>query len=116
MIVTGRAQASTFACLGSHAYLFSSRADKKLLSNALRIVIVLILPLSIYVGHGHLKHAGAGWQAPHCLCYLAYLIPEPINLKVGIVSAHGEYMAIEGSTGDGSAHEDVLATEEIPNN
>lgn len=83
------------------------------MAETLHMVRVTIPPFSIFVGHGHLQHAGEGWEGMSCLRYHAYFISSNISLKYAIPFAYGASFSIRPSTTETSDDEYMLETVDI---
>lgn len=59
--------------------------DNEKLAGVLKMVEVEIPANSIFVGHGHLQHGGAGWNGGYELRYHACFIPEGAVVKDAVV-------------------------------
>ena len=84
----------------SNAFVFFPENQKESIRKGLRLRALEIPPLSIFIGHGHLQHAGAEWGGSHCPRYHIYLTPEDLQLPDAIVFAYGDALqAVEPSGG-----------------
>lgn len=86
VVATAEEGASLFACPGSQLYVFYIAAEKCALTNMLQMERVIIPAFFVIVGHGDLRHAGAGWEEiPVCaivliLFLLMYLLKKIFHL------------------------------------
>ena len=85
VIVTGPEVASLWVCPGSQTFISYSEEERHQLGDVLKYEEISIPANSIFIGHGHLQHAGAGWKGSHCLRYHIYLIPERATVPDAIV-------------------------------
>lgn len=60
MNATTEEKVSFFACSGFQLYVSNFETKKRLLAMMFQIERFTIWAFSIFVGHGHLQHAGAG--------------------------------------------------------
>jgi hypothetical protein len=110
-IVTGAETATIWVAPGSHAYVFYPQEAKSLLSQSLVMTQITIPRFSIFVGHGHLQHAGAGWTGAHNLRYHIYFSPADLHLPDAIVFAYGDSLGV----GDSAAALPGSEPEQFPN-
>lgn len=75
---------------------------------------VTIPPFSIFVGHGYLTQAGAGWAEMFCLHYHAYFIPSQNSLNNAVAFDYGTSSSILPSATRTPDDEEGLATVDIP--
>lgn len=54
---------SLWVAPGSHRYVYESDDVKEILAKSLRMIKVNIPSYSVFVGHGHVQHAGTAWEA-----------------------------------------------------
>ena len=80
MITSGPERISLWVCDGSHLFLDYKMAEKHVLGDALKMHRIQIPATSIFIGHGHLHHAGDGYNGSHCIRYHVYVTPEDQEL------------------------------------
>lgn len=56
---------------------------------------ISILPISLFIGNGHLQHARTEWQGNHCLNSHLYFIPDNVQLLDAISFAYGCIVAVK---------------------
>lgn len=66
-IVTGREGISHWACPGSHQFVYYPTVVEKTMASRQYMVVVIIPPQSLFVGHGYLQHMGRVWNGCHSL-------------------------------------------------
>ena len=71
---------------------------------------VTIPQFSIFVGHGHLQHAGAAWTGAHSIRYHMYFYPVDLDLPDAILFAYGDSFGVSDS---GELGDQTRATAEI---
>ena len=89
IIVTGFEGASIWVAEGSHKYVNYPERKKNKWARIQRMSLEQIPPHSIFIGHGYVQHAGAGWSGNHNLRYHIYLIPDGHKLKNAVSFAYG---------------------------
>lgn len=57
----------SFAWPASQIFVFYATAKKRASEKTIQMENVIIRACSIFIGHGHLRHAGAGWYGSPCL-------------------------------------------------
>ena len=62
----------------------------------LEMELITIPPQSVFVGHGYVQHAGAGWNGSGCLRYHMYIILDGSNLRDAISYAFGRSLRRKG--------------------
>lgn len=80
MITITDQQASHFAWPGSQLYVFYSAVEKHPLAKTHQMECITISAFSVFVGHGHKHHVGAGWERRPCLRDHAYFPPSHLSL------------------------------------
>ena len=109
-IVTGAESATLWVAPSSHTFVFYSEASRQLLSRSLLMTEVTIPQFSIFVGHGHLQHAGAAWTGAHSIRYHMYFSPVDHDLPDAILFAYGESFGVSDS---GELGDQTRSTAEI---
>lgn len=94
VIVTGPEQVKLYVCGASHRYVYYSQPKLDSLASALHMDPINIPPNSVFIGHGHLQHAGAEWTGSHSLRYHIYVTPEGQHLPDAILFAYGHSLPI----------------------
>ena len=84
IIVTGNEQVNLWVCKSSHQYVWYQPNEKRELADILVMSEITIAPHSVFIGHGYLQHAGAGWRGFHALRYHIYLVPDGLVLPDAI--------------------------------
>lgn len=74
-----------------------------------------VLPISVFVGHGHLQHVGARWEGSTRLCYHAYFILAYMSLKAAISFAYGAsfFIRLSATYSTDGYEDDVIAPSDI---
>lgn len=49
-----------WVCPGSHKYVFSKALELDMYAKTMKLKKVIVPPRSVFIGHGHVQHAGAG--------------------------------------------------------
>ena len=98
-IVTSSESTRLWLSSFSNALVFFPDNQKENIRKRLKLIALEIPPLSIFVGHGHLQHAGAEWRGSHCPRYHIYLTPEDLQLPEEIVFAYAEPLEALEQTG-----------------
>lgn len=88
MLAAAEEQASFSRIWAPICMVLYTAAKKRTLSKTLQLKLVAIFALCIFVGLGHLQHAGAGRQWNRCLrCYVCF-IPYHVFLESTISFAN----------------------------
>ena len=74
---------------GSHQYVWYDTQDKKSLAETLKMTEITIPMNSVFIGHGHVQHAGCGWRGFHALRYHMYVIPSSMTMADSVFFAYG---------------------------
>lgn len=98
VIVSGIRGASLMVCPGSQKYVRYNPGRRELIRRSLQMEEIMIPPLSMFIGHGYLQHAGAGWRGHHAVRYHTYVAPTSHPLPDAISFAYDWSM----SRGDGT--------------
>lgn len=93
VIVTGLERAYLWVAPGSHNYVYYSAEDRQTLGSTLKMERFTIPPSSIFIGHGHVQHAGDGYSGSHCPRYHTYFSPKGFRIPDAILFAYGTNMA-----------------------
>ena len=88
IIVTGPERVNLWVAPGSHQYVHYNEKDREQLGKTLKMERITIPPTSVFVGHGHLQHAGDGYNGSHCLRYHTYLAPDGVRIPDAILFAY----------------------------
>lgn len=93
MITTGKDPSPLWICEYSHHFVFGTRTELHHFAKALNLRKVIIPANSVFVGHGYITHAGAGYSDRTtdnvALRYHIYFIPEGISLPDSVFFAFG---------------------------
>ena len=110
-IVTARESARLWVCPGSHQYVHYDDKSKRDLADLLVMNEITIPSYSIFIGQGHLQHAGTGWRGSHCLRYHMYLIPRdnPITDNIHYAYGWGLRRETESKTSHNNPYKNALA-------
>ena len=95
-ITTASEPISLWIAPGSQKYVHLSDIEKERIAMCLEMELITIPPQSIFVGHGYVQHAGAGWNGSGCLRYHMYIIPDGSNLRDAISYAFGRSLRRKG--------------------
>lgn len=101
MIVTWRESTSLWACLGSHEFLHYLAVRKRALASRPCMEEVIIPPLLVSAGYGHLQHESPEWNGSHKVEYSIHFIPSALYLNVAIALAYVDSMTAGAFTGAG---------------
>lgn len=86
-IATSEVRAHLDATLGLRLYTHYSDAREKLLTKALVMEKVEILPTSVFVGHGYVPPAGTEWGGEHFIRHYSYLALDNRDLSGAVAFA-----------------------------
>ena len=89
IIATGEEGSDIWVKDGSHKIPDIEIKQRRILAHFTDMELINIPPHSVFVGHGHVQHAGAGWTGTENLRYHMYLIPEGHNMKDAVAFAYG---------------------------
>ena len=76
IIVTGSDPCNLWIADGSHKNVNQPDSVKAVIAHVMEMDQITIPPHSVFMGHGFVQHAGAGWSGYHALRYHVYLKPE----------------------------------------
>ena len=102
-IVTGAERVYLWVCPGSHQYVHYNKKEREGLSANLKMERIEIPPNSIFIGHGHLQHAGDGYNGSHCIRYHTYIAPEDIEIPDAIIFGYENSLGCLNARTDASA-------------
>lgn len=94
MIATGSESTPLLLCPASHTYVFYPQKLCEALVRSLRMQKIDIPAWSIFVGHGHLQHAGGAYNGSPSLRYHLYFKPTDFQLQDGVFFAYGNSLQI----------------------
>ena len=76
--------------------------------------LIEIPPFSVFIGHGYVQHAGAGWSGSHNLRYHIYLIPDGHQLRDTVAFAYGYSFKKEGDASSEDEADVVIINKPTP--
>ena len=88
VIANGPHTTSLLVAPSSHKYVKYEKSRLHMLSRTLEMEEIDIPPFSLFIGHGYLQHAGAGWRGNHSIRYHTYVVPENHLLPDAIAFAY----------------------------
>lgn len=94
MITTSSEPVPLLVCPASHSYVHYPPSHHATLVAALKLETLTIPKDSVFVGHGHLQHAGAGFNGSACLRYHTYFKPKDMRLPDAVMFAYGNSLKI----------------------
>ena len=102
-IVTGAERVYLWVCPGSHQYVHYNKKEREGLSANLKMERIEIPPNSIFIGHGHLQHAGDGYNGSHCVRYHTYIAPEDVEIPDAIIFGYENALGCLNAQSDANA-------------
>lgn len=79
---------SIWACPGSYLYGHFSANNKLSLAKTFKIMEVVNVKRSMFVGHGYVQYLGARWKGYNGPLYHTYIVPEGAASKDAVAFAH----------------------------
>lgn len=98
VIVSGTESVDLHVSPGSHHFVFSSDEVIEEMISSYQMITIQIPSFSMFIGHGSLQHAGAGWNGNYGLRYHLYVVPVQYNLPDRIHYSLGDSLKVVGST------------------
>lgn len=104
IITTGHEASGLWVVDGTHKDMLCSDKRKAKIVKASRLKLISIPENSVFVGHGFLQQAGAGWSGTPSLRYHMYLVPNHHPLKDAVAFPYGtSYKREDESTSSSSS-------------